>query len=111
LWPYTAGRGSQRLARIDQGPIATTTASPSTISPLSSATPPIAPLGPRTSSATVPCRSSPPSASAARIRPVVKARGSTNAVVCGAPSWPVMVTCPESQDRWPVPRPVSLSAA
>ena len=39
LWPYTAGSGSQRVARIDHGPIATTTASPSTAPPLSSTTP------------------------------------------------------------------------
>ena len=88
-----------------------TTASPSTVSPLSSATPPMAPLGPRTSSTTVPGRSSAPSASAARIRPVVKARGSTSAVVCGEPRRPVIATRADSHGRALALRRVSVSTA
>src|ERR1700736_4615182 len=93
------------------GPIAITTASPSTISPLASATPGTAPLGPCTKSTTVPCRSVAPSISAARIKPVVNARGSTSAVDSGEPSELVIATPSESHGRPPGPRAVSSSAA
>src|SRR4029453_8787138 len=89
LWPLeprAAGSGRQPATRIDHGPMAMTTASPSTISPLASATPRTAPLGLRTKSTTVPWRSTAPCASAACTRPVVNAQGSTSAVVSGEPS-------------------------
>jgi hypothetical protein len=80
-----------------------TTASPSTISPLASARPRTAPLGPRTKSTTVPCRSTAPRSSAARIKPVVNARGSTTAAVDRAePSRPLMTL--------PAPRSLAPSA-
>ena len=76
-----------------------TTASPSTTSPPASAAPHTAPPGARARSTTAPCRSSAPCVSAARINPVVKARGSTSAVVSVVPSLPVIATVSASHDR------------
>ena len=91
--------------------MAMTTASASTLSPLSSTTPCTAPSGRRISEATVPCRSVAPCASAAFIKPVVKARGSTSAVVSGEPSRPVISTRPDSHGRGAELRTRPFSAA
>ena len=91
--------------------MAMTTASPSTISPPASATPRTPPLALRTKSTTVPCRSTAPCASATCIRPVVNARGSTSAVVCGEPSRLVIATPSVSHGRPAAPRAVSPSTA
>jgi hypothetical protein len=111
LKPYTAGRGSQREARIDHGPIAMITPLPSMVSPSSSITPPMAPDALRINPVTVPRRISAPFARAALINPFVKARGSTSAVVSGEPIWPVTVTPGESHGRPVLPRLCRPSAA
>ena len=46
-----------------------------------------------------------------QINPVVKARGSTRAVVSGEPIWPVTVTSDESHGRPALPRLCRPSAA
>jgi len=91
--------------------MAMTTTSPSTISPLASAAPRTAPLALRTTSTTVPWRSTAPCVSAARIRPVVNARGSTIAVVSGEPSRLVIATLSLSHGRRSAPRALSPAAA
>ena len=91
--PNTGGSGSQCAASTAHGPVAITTASPSSVSP-SRFTPTTSPPR-RTSPVTLPSRSSAPRSSAARIMPAVKAAGWTWAVVPTEPSWPLIATSRE----------------
>ena len=92
--PNTVGRGSHCAASTDQGPIAITTASPSSASPSRST--PTTSLPRRNSPVTLPSRNFAPRAFAARIIPAVKAAGCTCAVVPIDPSWPWIETFGES---------------